>query len=159
MNKDGSGIENAEFPEPRDFRERGCVRALSGVNDKGPARRRASQAIADIRSECERVRPSKPAHDAYGKATRENRRLAGIVMRNGRDAAQEIPDSSPRHAVRLRDEEMLANRRPFRMMDGRSPGRGVRIRSLAKAREETELEVVVGIDQSGQDEMTCEIEL
>src|SRR5690349_11207223 len=73
-----------------------------------------------------------------------------IVMSYGRHSRTEVLDRSPVQTSATVDIPMDADRRGFPLMNVIRPGEKVRIGTLSESREQIELQMVVGIDQPGQ---------
>src|SRR5260370_9054266 len=69
-------------------------------------------------------------------------------------AAEQILQSAPEEARIFGNRQLLANGGFAGTVNIARPGPGVGIRASSQARVEVELQMIVGVDQSGQDKMT-----
>jgi len=81
------------------------------------------------------------------------------VMAYRGDAAHQIAQASPDQAQMLGDQQVLSNRITLRMIDIARPFGRIRVRTGAQTREQGEVEMVVRVDQAGQDLKPAEIQI
>src|SRR5580700_8210788 len=79
-------------------------------------------------------------------------------MTDGSDSAEKILQAAPKQSRALRYAEVLRNWRFFGPIDVTSPGAGVRIRTAAEPWIQIELQVIVRVDQAGQDKVAFQIQ-
>ena len=114
--------------------------------------------IGDALAERKRVSPPELAHHPHRKATRENFRFPGVVVRHSRNAAQQILDAAPEEPYSLRYAEMFLYGRIVRTVNGCGPVRSVGVRTAPEPRKEIELEVIVNVDQSREKQVTGQVQ-
>jgi hypothetical protein len=76
----------------------------------------------------------------------EDEWLIRIVMRNRRDAAEQILDTAPDQPDLFRKQEMFLSRRLIGAMNVGGPILGIRVRPTAESGKKVELEMIVGVD-------------
>lgn len=150
--------EHTEPMQLEDFPRGVFIRPLTCVDQERRAGGRGIKARENARLEGQRVGPSIMFHDANRKIVIENR-LVRIVMANRRDTARQISQAAPQQAQPLGNLQMLADRRLVRMIDVPRPLRCVRILTPAQTRKQRELEMIVRVDQSGQNLQPVKIQL
>ena len=74
-------------------------------------------------------------------------------------AAQQVFERAPPEPYRFGHAQLLTDRTAAGMVDVARPGGGIRVGAPAQLREEVELQVVVGVDQTRHDKMAGEIEV
>jgi len=84
----------------------------------------------------------------------ENIRKVLVVMANSCCTGHEVLDTTPGQPYALRNCSMFAGRRFVGMINVLGPLGSIWVRSLAKLRKEVELEVIVSIDQTWQQQAT-----
>src|SRR5262249_28789901 len=101
--------------------------------------------------------PAEIANHSDRKVVIENFGLVGVVMHDGGYAGQQILDTAPKQADAFRDSEVVANGRVVGTVNVESPIGRVGVWAAAEAGEEIELQVVVGVDETREDNEAVEV--
>src|SRR3954452_13971471 len=102
-----------------------------------------------IGGEGQRMSPTEAAKNPHGKAPAENGGLVGIMMGYRRYSTEQIFQPAPPKADRLGQLELSCNWFLRRFENIFRPGHCVRVWSVPEPRKQIELQVVVGVYQSG----------
>src|ERR1019366_895641 len=135
------------------------IGALGAVDQKRVARRHLEKPRRQVRLEFERMGPRKVPHHADREIPAKDLTLVRVMMADRGHTAQQVLERAPPEPYRLGHAQLLADRTAVGMVDVAGPGGGIRVDAAAQLRKEVELQVVVGVDQTGHDKMAGQIEI
>src|SRR5581483_7092052 len=157
VNQDRAPGKHAELMQFEYFFRRLGVASLSGVDEERRSGGRRIESRADLRFKREGVRPAVAPHNTNREKVIEYA-LVRIVVADRSDPARQIPQAAPPQAQRFGNLQMLAQRRFAGTINIARPLGGVRVNPAAQAREKREFQMVVRVDQPGQDLQALQIE-
>src|SRR5262249_54854468 len=128
------------------------IGAFGRVDNEWCTRGSSSPAVAQVRTEAQRVGPPEASNDANRKAAVEYRGIVRVVVQYGGDPCRQVLDTAPEQPDGFWDPQLLAHRRIVRAVDIGRPLRGAGIRASPEARKQIEFQVLMRVDQSRQNE-------
>ena len=115
------------------------------------------EARRQVRRELERVRPGETPHHADGEIRSEDGGFVRIVVTDGGCAAEKIADAAPPEASFARNLTVFGDGGAAGLVDVFGPFEEVLIAAATEPREKREFEMVVSVDEAGENEESVEI--
>src|SRR5215471_2173199 len=102
--------------------------------------------------------PSEALDHAHWELRPESRGFVRIVVQDRSHSGDQVLDSSPNQAKRLRNPQLLTNWRFIGAIDICSPSTGIGIWAVAEPWEKAEFQVIMRIDQAREDEKSLQVD-
>src|SRR6516162_3958033 len=101
--------------------------------------------------------PAEVFEDAKGEIFGEDRGIVGIVVTDGGCAAEKIADAAPPEPCFPRNLTVVGDLGTAGLVDVFSPFEKVLVAAATEPREKREFEMVVSVDEAGENEESVEI--